>query len=187
MQWRSRAAFAISVISLALAACGSGEEPDDPATWAAGVCTAEQNFLTAIIDSRDDRDPTTLELAERKERAARLGKIEADAARQLTKDLEALNPPPDAEAYHEALVQQAKDTAKAVETQVKAIEKATTAQQIAVANAEAQFETRGASAEVRAKAVSLTDALIEALTTQEACGRAPIPGEPEAPEPTPAA
>lgn len=187
MQWRLRAALGIAIVSSALMACGGDEEPADPSTWAAGMCTAEQKFLTAIIDSRDNRDPSTLELQERKERAARLGKIEAEAARQLAKDLEAITPPKGAEAYHDALVQQAKDTAKAVETQVKAIEKATTAQQIAVANAEAQFDSRGASAEVRAKAVSLTDDLVDVLATQEECGRAPIPGQPEEAEPTPSA
>lgn len=187
MQWRIRMALALAIVSMGLAACGGDDKPADPTTWAAGMCTAEQQFLTAIIESRDNRDPSTLELSERKERAARLGKIEADAARQLAKDLEAITPPKDAEAYHKALIQQAKDTAKAVDTQVKAIEKATTAQQIAVANAEAQFETRGAGAEVRAKAVSLTDDLVEVLMTQEECGRAPIPGQPEEAEPTPSA
>ncbi len=187
MQWRLRAALGITIMSAALVACGGDEEPADPSTWAAGMCTAQQTFATAIIESRDNRDPSTLELQERKERAARLGKIEAEAARQLAKDLEAITPPKGAEAYHDALIQQAKDTAKAVDTQVKAIEKATTAQQIAVANAEAQFDARGARADVQAKAVSLTDDLIEVLTTQEECGRAPIPGQPEESEPTPSA
>lgn len=187
MQWRLRVVIAVSILSMALAACGGEDEPADPATWAAGMCTAQQKFVTAIIESRDNRDPSTLELQERKERAARLGKIEADAARQLARDLKAITPPKEANAYHDALIQQAEDTAKAVDTQVKAIDKATTAQQIAVANAEAQFETRGAGQEVRAKAVSLTDDLIEVLLNQEECGRAPIPGEPEQPEPTPSA
>ncbi|MFN8584432.1 MAG: hypothetical protein U0446_03775 [Dehalococcoidia bacterium] len=188
MQWRLGVALTILVISVAMGACGGGDDkPADPATWAAGMCTAEQKFVTAIIESRDNRDPTTLDLQERKERAARLGKIEADAARQLAKDLKAITPPKDAKAYHDALIQQAEDTAKAVDTQVQAINKATTAQQIAVANAEAQFESRGAAQEVRAKGVSLTDDLVEVLLNQEECGRAPIPGEPDQAEPTPSA
>ncbi|MEZ4554347.1 MAG: hypothetical protein AB7L91_00235 [Dehalococcoidia bacterium] len=187
MQWRLRSVLIASIVAMAIVACGGEDEPGDPAAWATGMCTAQQTFLTAIIESRDDLDPTALELGERKERAARLGDIEAAAARQLADDLEGLNPPEGAEEYHKALVQQAKDTAKAVETQVAAIEKATTAQQIAVANAEAQFETRGAAQEVQASAVSLSDDLVDVLLSQEACGRAPIPGEPEQPEPTPAA
>ena len=187
MQWWIRAALAISVVSVAMSACGGDDKAPDPAAWASGICAAEQKFATAIIESRDDRDPSSLDLEERKQRAARLGKIEADAAKQLAKELSQLDPPAEAKQYHKALVQKANDTAKAVEAQTAAIEKATTAQQIAAANASAKFEVRGSDTELTAAAATLSDAIIQVLLEQDTCGAAPIPGETAPALPTPSA
>ena len=185
MRWRLRAGIVIVMLSLTFAACGD-EAAADPTAWAEGVCTAGQKFAQTIEDSRDNRDPSSLDLAERKARAARLGKTEIEAAKQLADDLEAINPPEEARGYHDALIRQSKDLAKAVEAQVEAIEKATTAQQIAVANASARFELQGSNTELQAQAANVPDHLVEALLSQPECGPVPVPGQPEQPVPTPA-
>lgn len=187
MRWQRPAGVIVTMMAFALGACGDEGEPGDPAEWAAGVCTAEQRFYLAIAESRDNRDPSGLELAERKERATRLGDIEITAAKQLAEELEAINPPEGAREYHEALLTQAEDVVKAVEGQLKAIEEATTAQQIAVANASAKFDLQGSNTELTAAAATVPDEIAEVLVTQAECGAAPIPGEPTRPAATPAA
>ncbi len=174
------------MMAFALGACGAEAEPADPAEWAAGVCSAEQRFYLAIAESRDNQDPSGLELADRKERATRLGDIEIAAAKQLAEELDAIEPPEDAKKYHEALLTQANDVVKAVEGQLEAIEEATTAQQIAVANASAKFDLQGSTTELTAAAATVPDDIVEVLVSQAECGQAPIPGEPTAPVPTPA-
>ena len=186
MHWQLRGGLMVVILSLALSACDSDKELADPAEWAAGFCNAGQRFADTIANSRDDRDPSSLDLEERKARAVRLGRIEIEAARQLTKDLDAIRPPDEAKGYHDALIRRSKDLAKAVEAQVEAIEEATTAQQIAVANASARFELQGSNAEVTAQAANVPDHLVEALVSQPACGQVPVPGVPEQPVPTPA-
>ncbi len=179
------AGIVIVLLSFALSACGSEKAQASPDDWAAGVCSAEQKFAEAIANSRDNADPSSLELAARKERAARVGNIEIEAAKQLEKDLDAIEPPKDAKQFHEAIINNARELAKTIETQLDAIDKATTAQQIAVANASAEFDRQGSNTEVTAKAATLTDELIQALTTQPQCGEVPVPGETPAPAPTP--
>jgi len=186
MHWGLRAGLVLVALTWTLAACGNDPEPADAAAWAAGVCTAGQKFADAIIESRDVRDPSTLDLPERKERAARLGRIEADAARQLADELDAIEPPEAASEFHDALISRANELAKAIDTQVEAIEKATTAQQIAVANASAKFELQGSNTEVTAKAADVPQELMDALGSQEACGTVPVPGQPTTVIPTPA-
>lgn len=184
--WRLRAGVIVTLIAFALGACGVKAEPADPAVWAAGVCGAEQRFYLAIAESRDNQDPSGLELAERKERATRLGEIEIAAAKELADDLDAIEPPEGAKEYHDALLTQANDVVKAVEGQLKAIEEATTAQQIAVANASAKFDLQGSNTELTAAAATVPEDIVEVLVTQTECGAAPIPGEPTAPAATPA-
>jgi hypothetical protein len=181
MRWQLRVGLFVALLSLALSACGSDAEAVDGPTWAAGVCGAGTKFSEAILNSRDNEDPSTLDLPERKERAARLGQIESDAAHQFAQDLEAIEPPDGARDYHEALVQLARDIEKAIDNQVDAIEKATTAQQIAVANASAQFELQGSNTEVTTKAATVPDDLVQALLAQDTCGRVPVPGQPTPP------
>lgn len=187
MRWQLRTGIAVAVVSLALSACGGDDaEPAEPAEWAAVVCTAGEKFAQAIIESRDNVDPSSLELAERKERAAQLGEAEIAAAQQLAEELDAVEPPEGAREFHEALITQANDLATAIEAQVAAIEEATTAQQIAVANASAQFETQGSQTEVTAAAADIPDDLVDALVNQPECGQVPVPGQPEEALPTPA-
>ncbi len=73
MHWQLRGGLMVVILSLALSACGSDEEPADPAEWAAGVCNAGQKFADTIANSRDNRDPSSLDLEERKTRAAPTG------------------------------------------------------------------------------------------------------------------
>jgi hypothetical protein len=186
MRRQLRVGLVIAVLSLAWASCGGGNaQPADPAAWAAAVCGAEQQFADAIVNSRDNQDPGSLELAERKDRAVRLGEIERDAAQQLAADLGKVDPPDDAKEFHRALIQNADDLDAAIKTQVEAIGKATTAQQIAVANASAEFEVQASNNDVTAKAAALPDDLVQALGEQQSCGRVPIPGGPAVPTSTP--
>src|SRR4051812_31386204 len=70
MQWQLRVGLVVAILSLGLAACGGNAKPATPADWAAGLCTAEQKFTEAIAASRDNvDDPSSLELAARKDRA----------------------------------------------------------------------------------------------------------------------
>jgi hypothetical protein len=183
MRWQLRVGLFVALASLALNACGSEAEAVDGPTWASGVCAAGAKFAAAIVNSRDNEDPSSLELAERKERAAHLGQIESDAAHRFAEDLDAIEPPDAARDYHQAITQLARDIEKAVDHQVDAIQKATTPQQVAVANASAQFELQGSNAEVTAAGAKLPNDLVQALSAQDDCGRVPVPGVPT-PAPT---
>jgi hypothetical protein len=174
-------------VALMLGACGEAAEPAEPAEWAAGMCSASERFAQAILESRDEvEDPSSLDLTERKERAARLGEAEIAAAQELADELDAIEPPEDAREFHEALITQANDLVRAIEEQVAAIEEATSAQQIAVANASAQFELQGSRTEVNAAAAGIPDDLVDVLANQPECGQVPVPGEPTPVVPTPA-
>jgi hypothetical protein len=176
MRWPMRATMILAVSSLVVAACGSDEEePADPATWAAGVCAAGQEFAQAIADSRDPRDPSSLDLDARKQRAARLGEAEVAASEQLAEDLRAIEPPEEAKEYHDALIAQAEEFIDAIQEQVDAIEDATTAQQIAVANAEVQFRLDGSAQQVTAAAAGVPEDLVQELMDQPQCGEVPVP------------
>ncbi|MBM4415477.1 MAG: hypothetical protein FJ035_04330 [Chloroflexi bacterium] len=157
------------------------DDPPPPASvpdWAARVCGAQNAFVRAIVESRDERDPQSLELEARKQRAAALGRAEIAAAQALERELRAFTPPEAARAYHEALVAQAKETARFVQEQVDAIAKATAAQQIAVANAQARSQQRGAAQAATASAVELPEHVVQALASEPNCsgiGAAPTP------------
>ena len=188
MQWQRRVGLVVAILTLGLAACSEDASPAAPAEWAAGLCTAEQKFTEAIIASRDDvDDPSSLDLAARKDRVAKLGEAEIAASLQLQKDLEAIEPPADARDYHKALIAQAKDLAAAVKVQVEAIKKATTAQQIAVANASARFASQGGQTDVTAKAATVPQDLRDAIANQPECGVTPLPGTSPTPLATPSA
>lgn len=190
------ATLAVLLLLLA-AACGDDDDGDsggasgsggggDPAKWAEQMCSAEAAFAKTIAESRDNRDPSSLDLSERKTRAVRLGRVEIDAAKQLVKELRRIKPPNDAKKFHDALIAQANETAEAIEEQVKAIEKANAPQQIAIANAETQFRLQGSTQEVVAASADLPDEIIEAIVDQEQCGVPGVPGGPDS-VPTPSA
>jgi hypothetical protein len=176
-RWPLLAAAAALLLAAGLAALLTtrlrGEDEPRPASaadWAARLCDAQAAFGRAILDSRDDRDPQSLELEARKARAAALGRAEVAAAKQLARELRAITPPESARAYHDALIAQAEETARLVQEQVDAIAKATAPQQIAIANAQARFQQQGASQEVRAAEADLPEHLVQALVSEPRCG-----------------
>ena len=148
--------------------------------WAARVCGAQNAFVQALIDSRDDRDPQSLELEARKQRAAALGRAEIAAAQTLERELRAFSPPEAARAYHEALIAQAQETARFVQEQIDAIAKATAPQQIAVANAQARFQQQGAEQAVTASGAVLPDHVVQALASEPNCAGVDAPPTPSA-------
>lgn len=145
-------------------------------TWAATVCAAGEVYVRSIAAGADQVDPATLELAARKDRAARLGKVQVDSARTLLTALRTVVPPEPALAYHNALIASAEDYIDAIEEQSKAIAAAAGAQQIAVANAQARFRLEANDREVGAIAVNLDPQVVAALEAQPGCG--PQPGAP---------
>lgn len=183
-----RVGLVLAIVSLGLTACSEDAEAVSVPEWASGVCSAQSKFTTAIGDSRDSvEDPSSLELAARKERAARLGEAEIAAVKQMRADYEAITPPAEVREYHKALIADAKEFAEELEVQVKAIEKATTAQQIAVANASIRFAREGSQTELRAKAADVSQDIIDVFADQEACGGGTLPGETATPGATPSA
>ena len=186
-----RGALLAAIVALLLAsaaACGDGDDAEavDLPTWASRVCEAGQRFADAIEASRDDRNPQSLPLEERKERAVRLGRAEIDAAKALGKDLRALEPPEEAREFHRAMIRNADELAAAVEEQIDAIAKATAAQQIGVANASVRFRLDGSDRELEAAANLMPDSVVAALANEQACGQVPVPGETPTPvRPTP--
>jgi hypothetical protein len=145
-------------------------------TWAATICAAGETYVGTIATGADQVDPATLELAARKERAARLGRLQVESARALVTALRTVVPPEPALAYHNALIASAEQYIKAIEEQSAAIAKAASAQQIAVANAQARFELQANDREVAAIAANLSPQVSTALEKQPGCG--PQPGAP---------
>jgi hypothetical protein len=145
-------------------------------TWAATICAAGEKYVTSITSGADQIDPSTLELAARKDRAARLGKLQVDSARGLADSLKSVIPPEPALAYHNALIASAEDYIGAIDEQSAAIAKAAGEQQIAVANAQARFRLQANDQEVAALAVNLSSEVVTALEKQPGCGPQPVPG-----------
>lgn len=155
---------------------GSAGKRVDLDTWAATICDAGAKYVGSITSGADQIDPTTLALAARKERAARLGKLQVESARELTKALRTVVPPEAALAYHNALITSAEDYIGAIDEQSAAIAKAVGEQQIAVANAQARFRLQANDQEVAALAVNLSPQVVTALEKQPGCGPQPVPG-----------
>lgn len=147
---------------------GRAARPVDLATWAATSCGATATFGETILRSRDNIEPSTLELVARKERAARLGTIEVEAATRMAEELHAISPPDAVAVYHRALTASAEEYAATAREQIGIIAKAANAQQIAVANASARFRLSGADQNVTAAAAGLAP-----LRAEPSCGQRP--------------
>jgi hypothetical protein len=145
-------------------------------TWAATICAAGETYVQTITGAVSPVDPTTLELTARKANAAKLGKVQVDAARALVAALRTVVPPEPALAYHKALITSAEDYIGAIDEQSAAIAAAASAQQIAVANAQARFRLQANDREVAAIGVNLSPQVTAALQKQPGCG--PQPGAP---------
>lgn len=145
-------------------------------TWAATTCVAGVTYVRSITAGADQIDPAALELGARKDRAAKLGKVQVDSARALVAALRTVIPPEPARAYHEALIASAEDYIGAIDEQSAAIAAAAGAQQIAVANVQARFRLEANDREVAALAVNLDPQVTAALEKQPLCG--PQPGAP---------
>ena len=188
MQWRLRIIVgAISIAALAAIILGvwtmrqmRAPQPVDIPTWASTVCGATATFGETLVRVRDSVDPSTLDLAARKARAARIGKAELEASKRFAADLDAVRPPDAVTAYHAALLASANEYAKTTEEQLDVVAKAANAQQIAVANASARFRLSGADQNVAAAGNNLPPAALAALRDEPKCG----PSRPGAP-PTP--
>lgn len=181
MQWLLRTiAGALMVAGIALVVVvafppggGRSTRPLDLPAWAAASCGATAAFGETILKSRDNIEPSTLELAARKERAARLGKIEGEASTRLAKDLREITPPDAAAGYHRALIMSAEEYAATASEQLGIIAKAANAPQIAVANVSARFRLSGADQNVTAAASNLPPAALAALRAEPRCGMRP--------------
>jgi hypothetical protein len=159
---------------------GPGGAPVDVATWAQRMCAAEGAYAAAIAKTNDNVDPTTLDLQVRKQRADRIGKAEIDAALHVAKALQAFTPPESVRAFHQALIHDAEEEAAATREQLDAIARATTPQQIVLANVQVRFRRDASAQNLGAAAEGLTPDVLQVIGSQPGCVGAPVPGAPPA-------
>jgi hypothetical protein len=174
--------FGAASVVLAMRLTHRAQAVDVP-TWAARVCTSEADYARAIIASIDNVNPDTLDLPTRKQRANRIGKVEIDAARAMANVLKEIQPPEAARAFHDALIKDADEEASATQEQLDAVAKATSAQQIAIANAQVRFRRESSAQNLTSAAQALPADVTNVIDQEPACQQVPIPGGPGGPAP----
>jgi hypothetical protein len=183
-----------ALIALALAAGGflgwrllQDSEAVDLPTWADRMCGADLAYGEAIFGVIDGIDPGTLEMDVRKERARRISKVQIEAATLRADTLRAIEPPEPARIVHEAIIRASEDEAEATREQLEAVEKATTSQQIAVANSNARFRRESSAQDLDAAFAGLGQDVQDAIANAEKCNQTPVPPEGVPTAPTPSA
>jgi hypothetical protein len=163
----------------------AGSESVDLPTWADRMCGADLTYGEAIFGIIDGIDPSTLEISVRKERAARIGKVQIDAASARAATLREMKPPEPARVLHEAIIRASDEEADATREQLDAVAKATSPQQFAVANSNARFRRDNSAQDLDAAFAGLGQDVQAAIENAEKCNQTPVPGEiPPAPTPS---
>ena len=155
--------------------------PLDVTNWAHQMCQSEANYAASLAKVVDSIDPSTLDLAARKQRANKIGQVEIDAANQVAKDLRAITAPDTAATFHNALVRDADEEVAATKEQLDAIAKANTAQQIVLANAQVRFRRDASSQNLNAAVQGLAPDVQAALSQEPLCQGSPVPLAPASP------
>jgi hypothetical protein len=153
-------------------------EAVDLPTWAEHMCGADLVYAEAIFGIIDGVDPGRLEMDVRKERARRISRVQIDAATQRAETLKAITPPEPARVLHEAMIRASEDEADATREQLEAVERATTSQQIAVANSNARFRRDSAAQELDAAFAGVGQDVRDAIANAQKCNETPVPAEP---------
>ena len=166
---------------IAYRALGPHAKAVDLPAWADTICTAQATYARAFLGALDNIDPNTLELEARKARATRLDNTELEATQGLQTALQGVKPPAAAETYHKALLADVEQEIIATKEHLDAVAKATTAQQIAVANASVQFRRDSSSQDLTAALESVPPDVANALQQTPSCQNIPVPVTPGAP------
>lgn len=172
--------FRITGASSPISSIGRGK-PLDVTSWAHQMCQSEANYAASLAKVVDSIDPSTLDLAARKQRANKIGQVEIDAANQVAKDLRAITAPDAAATFHNALVRDADAEVAATKEQLDAIAKANTAQQIVLANAQVRFRRDASSQNLNAAVQGLAPDVQAALSAEPLCQGSPVPLAPASP------
>ncbi len=176
--------FVASALGIGLAfRLTSAPKAVDLATWADRMCGADLAYSQAILGAVDGVSPQSLELEARKQRGARIGKVQVDAATAMLAALKAMQPPEAARVLHEALVREKEEELAATVEQLEAVAKASTAQQIAVANANVRFRRESQDQNTSAALANLGADVQAALKGAPNCNRTPGAPPPVAPAP----
>jgi len=173
---------AAAAVVLAMQLRNRGGETVDVNTWAQRLCTAEAKYAEALTPLFDNVDPNSLDLEARKQRADRIGKVQIQAATDVATALKAVTPPEAARTFHQARIHDAEEEASTTREQLDAIAKATTAQQIVLANAQVRFRRDSSAQDLAAAAQALPPDVATAIDAAPACQRA-TPGAPAFPTP----
>ena len=149
----------------------------DHARWAAAVCSIADDVLQAERALRDNLDPSTLSIDERKGRAARIAQQLVPAYMNAAAELSSVeSPSEDTSRYVSALADQAEALAEALEDSAALIAAATTATEIEAANARVDSALETGNLKVREAAGTLTIAAVAALEGPTQCGSVRLAG-----------
>ena len=165
-------AAALAALLALLAACATQAAPtptptasvDGLARWAAETCAIIEQFTVAIDAVRDDVDPDTLSLEERKARADRISTSSLTAIDAALERWVDVAPASGTETYQRALVGQLEAVRVALAEQAQAVAAATSAQDIETANASVSVVFSQTQARVDQAIEGLPGAAVTALT-----------------------
>ena len=110
--------FMAAVSAVFALACDGGDSPEPTPkrdlslrAWADAVCSVAEDLEAAVESVRDDLDPSTLSLDDRKARAARIDAALIPALDDARSRWQAIAGPPDTAEYQRALGTQARQLA----------------------------------------------------------------------------
>ena len=138
--------------------------------WAEQFCAGSEKLQTAMLAVPTGADPNTLSLAQRVDQFRHVAPLVIEASNEAARELEAMEPPTEAAAYHQATIDVHHATAEFTQDTVVAWGTATTLDDLDTANA----ELRAAYAEPFTRfgeAIANVDPVVSnALLRVERCG-----------------
>lgn len=139
--------------------------------WAAEVCAAVDTFSTAAAASRSDVDPATLSVEQRVARFRELTPPFIAVFEELEATLSGIRPPAEVQAFHDALIAEAREAAAAYEQQLEAMAVARSEADIAAANAATLAVLVRTERVVINAGVTLSSEALGEIYTATRCGR----------------
>ncbi len=139
--------------------------------WAAEVCAAVDAFSTAAAASRSDVDPATLSVEQRVARFRELTPPFIAVFEELEATLSGIRPPAEVQAFHDALIAEAREAAAAYEQQLEAMAVVRSEADIAAANAATLAVLVRTEQTVVDAAITLSSDALGELYTATRCGR----------------